>query len=106
MVSNYNVAITFSRLKSKPIKSKHHCEKLYQLNFPFKMIRIAIFKLFLIMLMNCFPVRTLWKLANEIQSKAVLIITLLSSVRLILNQLHVFESFYFSFSCHFELYKF
>lgn len=45
LVSN-DVAITFSPLKSKPVKScKHLCEKLYKSNFALKMIRIAIFKL-------------------------------------------------------------
>ena len=38
-----HVAITFSRLKSKPDKSKHHFEKLYKSNVSLKMIRIAIF---------------------------------------------------------------
>ena len=42
VVGNY-VAITFSRLKSKPDKSKHHFEKLYKSNVSLKKIRIAIF---------------------------------------------------------------
>ena len=42
VVGNY-VAITFSRLKSKPDKSKHHFKKLYKSNVSLKMIRIAIF---------------------------------------------------------------
>ena len=40
VVSNY-VAIAFSRLKSKPAKSKHHCTKLHESNFPLKMISIT-----------------------------------------------------------------
>ena len=41
VVGNY-VAITFSRLKSKPDKSKHHFKKLYKSTVSLKMIRIAI----------------------------------------------------------------
>ena len=41
VISNY-VAITFSQLKSKLVKSKHLCEELYKSNSPLKMIRVAI----------------------------------------------------------------
>ena len=43
VVVGNHVVITFSRLKRKPDKSKHHFEKLYKSNVSLKMIKIAIF---------------------------------------------------------------
>ena len=97
LVSN-DVAITFSPLKSKPVKScKHPCEKLYKSTFSLKMIRIAIFKLITQITFRRFVLPTLKKLGNQIQSNSLLLNTLLSAILLISSHLSVLNRFISSF---------
>ena len=51
----YYVAITFSRLKSKPVKSKQHFKKLYESNFSLKMTTTALLLLNLKPQFSYFP---------------------------------------------------
>ena len=63
-VSNYYDAISFSRLKIKPVKSKRRCEKLNKSSFPFKIICItSLFKLTQIAFMGRFQCGIYWVLS-------------------------------------------
>ena len=97
-------AITFSPLKSKPVKScKHQCDKLYKSNFALKMIRIAIFKLATEITFRRFPLPTLWKLGNEIQSNSSYYFT--ECYPFNIQPVTRLESFYLFFPCNSWFYK-